>query len=132
MSKNSICVPPNLITYGKDKELMHFGMPRRSGRYPWGSGERPYQGDDIAQKKTKPKSGIPKNIGYSFKAALKYVFGKGSILKGVKDELALMNKIDIEKLDKYISSNDFLNNFLISDVYKDPNIKSVTTMLQAL
>ena len=25
------------------KELKHYGMPRRSGRYPWGSGEDPYQ-----------------------------------------------------------------------------------------
>jgi len=25
------------------EELMHYGMPRRSGRYPWGSGEEPYQ-----------------------------------------------------------------------------------------
>ena len=24
-------------------ELIHYGMPRRSGRYPWGSGEEPYQ-----------------------------------------------------------------------------------------
>jgi DNA-binding CsgD family transcriptional regulator len=24
-------------------ELKHYGMPRRSGRYPWGSGEDPYQ-----------------------------------------------------------------------------------------
>ena len=24
-------------------ELTHYGMPRRSGRYPWGSGENPYQ-----------------------------------------------------------------------------------------
>lgn len=23
--------------------LMHYGMPKRSGRYPWGSGENPYQ-----------------------------------------------------------------------------------------
>lgn len=26
-----------------DNSLMHYGMPRRSGRYPWGSGEDPYQ-----------------------------------------------------------------------------------------
>lgn len=26
-----------------DDVLMHYGMPRRSGRYPWGSGENPYQ-----------------------------------------------------------------------------------------
>ena len=25
------------------EELMHYGMPRRSGRYPWGSGDNPYQ-----------------------------------------------------------------------------------------
>lgn len=31
--------------------LMHYGMPRRSGRYPWGSGENPYQrtGDFLAR-----------------------------------------------------------------------------------
>lgn len=32
-----------------DDILMHYGMPRRSGRYPWGSGENPYQHDDWYQ-----------------------------------------------------------------------------------
>lgn len=27
-----------------DDELMHYGVPHRSGRYPWGSGEDPHQG----------------------------------------------------------------------------------------
>lgn len=27
----------------KEDTLMHYGMPRRSGRYPWGSGDDPYQ-----------------------------------------------------------------------------------------
>lgn len=27
----------------KEDELYHYGMPRRSGRYPYGSGEEPYQ-----------------------------------------------------------------------------------------
>src|SRR5690606_16360289 len=26
------------------QELMHYGTPRHSGRYPWGSGKNPYQG----------------------------------------------------------------------------------------
>ena len=27
-----------------DEEFLeHYGMPRRSGRYPWGSGDDPYQ-----------------------------------------------------------------------------------------
>ena len=28
-----------------EAELYHYGTPRHSGRYPWGSGENPYQGD---------------------------------------------------------------------------------------
>lgn len=27
------------------EDLLHFGIKRRSGRYPWGSGERPFQGE---------------------------------------------------------------------------------------
>ncbi len=36
-------------------ELVHFGIKRRSGRYPWGSGERPYQsgGGGAPVKKTR-------------------------------------------------------------------------------
>lgn len=28
-----------------EEELMHYGTPRHSGRYPWGSGDNPYQHD---------------------------------------------------------------------------------------
>lgn len=31
-------------------ELYHYGMPQRSGRYPYGSGERPYQSSEPAKK----------------------------------------------------------------------------------
>lgn len=27
----------------KPNEILHYGMPERSGRYAWGSGDRPYQ-----------------------------------------------------------------------------------------
>lgn len=30
------------VTLGS-QDALHYGMPRRSGRYPWGSGDRPYQ-----------------------------------------------------------------------------------------
>ena len=42
---SNIIIPDNLISY--QNELYHYGTPRHSGRYPWGSGERPYQGDGI-------------------------------------------------------------------------------------
>lgn len=29
-----------------NNELYHYGIPRRSGRYPWGSGDRPYQSEN--------------------------------------------------------------------------------------
>lgn len=32
------------------QELLHYGTPRHSGRYPWGSGENPYQGDELFLK----------------------------------------------------------------------------------
>lgn len=31
------------MTEHDDDILIHYGMPRRSGRYPWGSGDNPYQ-----------------------------------------------------------------------------------------
>ena len=40
--------------------LMHYGMPRRSGRYPWGSGDNPYQhsGDFLSRVEEMKKSGF--------------------------------------------------------------------------
>lgn len=41
-------------------ELFHYGMPRRSGRYPWGSGDDPYQrtGDFISRVKSLKEQGL--------------------------------------------------------------------------
>ena len=41
-------------------ELMHYGVARRSGRYPWGSGDEPYQrsGDFLARIEDLKKSGM--------------------------------------------------------------------------
>ena len=51
--------------------LMHYGMPRRSGRYPWGSGEDPYQhsGDFLSRVEELKKNGweeTPENIKKEF------------------------------------------------------------------
>lgn len=52
--------------------LMHYGMPRRSGRYPWGSGDNPYQhsGDFLSRIENLKKEGlgdtqIAKELGLS-------------------------------------------------------------------
>ena len=51
--------------------LIHYGMPKRSGRYPWGSGENPYQhsGDFLSRIEQLKKEGwseTPKNIMKEF------------------------------------------------------------------
>lgn len=40
---NHVVAEMNAILDGDEEALQHIGMPRRSGRYPWGSGEDPYQ-----------------------------------------------------------------------------------------
>ena len=42
------------------KELAHYGTPRHSGRYPWGSGENPFQhsGDFLSRIAELKKSGM--------------------------------------------------------------------------
>lgn len=36
-------VVEEMIAISQGEYLEHYGMPRRSGRYPWGSGDNPYQ-----------------------------------------------------------------------------------------
>ena len=40
---NPVAEEMRAIIDGETEELFHIGMPRRSGRYPWGSGDDPYQ-----------------------------------------------------------------------------------------
>ena len=54
-----------------EDSLEHYGMPRRSGRYPWGSGENPYQhsGDFLSRIEDLKKQGwseTPENIKKEF------------------------------------------------------------------
>ena len=41
-------------------EIFHYGMPKRSGRYPWGSGDNPYQhsGDFLSRVEELKKQGL--------------------------------------------------------------------------
>lgn len=44
---------PNPSIFAEMKQigdLEQYGTPRHSGRYPWGSGDNPYQGDEMFQK----------------------------------------------------------------------------------
>ena len=77
-----------------DNYLEHYGIPRRSGRYPWGSGSRPFQGDSVAAK----SSGKTKTSGKSGKTGL---FKKGKTKTESSEED--LSKISSEELQKRIS-----------------------------
>ena len=51
-------------------EFEHYGMPRRSGRYPWGSGDNPQRSKDFVTyvkelKKTMSEDEVAKSLGMS-------------------------------------------------------------------
>lgn len=74
-----------------DNYLEHYGIPRRSGRYPWGSGSRPFQGDSAAAK----SSGSTKSSGKSGKTGL---FKKGKTkTESSKEDLSKISSEDLQK-----------------------------------
>ena len=59
------------ILNGDEDVIMHYGMPRRSGRYPWGSGKDPYQRtrdfiSRVDELKAKGWKETPENIKEEF------------------------------------------------------------------
>lgn len=65
-------------------ELMHYGTPRHSGRYPWGSGKNPYQrnANFIAYVKKLEKEGLSrKEIAKGMNMSLKQLRARLSVAK---------------------------------------------------
>lgn len=99
--------------YNEYDYLAHYGIKRRSGRYPWGSGERPYQGDDITaskqrspSKKAATKTMSKEEYEEAKQKAIKS--GKASEVAKFKDDLTnkefndALNRIQMEeKLSSY-------------------------------
>lgn len=94
-----------------DNYLEHYGIPRRSGRYPWGSGSRPFQGDSPAAK----SSGKTKTSGKSGKTGL---FKKGKTKTESSEED--ISKISSEDLQKKI------NRIQLEKQYRDLTTKPKT------
>ena len=94
-----------------DNYLEHIGMPRRSGRYPWGSGKRPFQGDSAAAK----SSGSTESSGKSGKTGF---FKKGKTkTKSSEEDLS---EISSEELQKKI------NRIQLEKQYRDLTTKPKT------
>lgn len=94
-----------------DNYLEHYGIPRRSGRYPWGSGSRPFQGDSAAAK----SSGSTKSSGKSGKTGL-FKRDKSKAKSPEED----ISKISSEELQKKI------NRIQLEKQYRDLTTKPKT------
>lgn len=94
-----------------DNYLEHYGIPRRSGRYPWGSGSRPFQGDSAAAKSSE-KTG---SSGKSGKTGL-FKNGKTKTRSSEED----LSEISSEELQKKI------NRIQLEKQYRDLTTKPKT------
>ena len=98
----------------RSDELMHYGTPRHSGRYPWGSGERPFQrqgstrlhnymsSDKLDSIRKQEEKKILKEAGYSSREEFKDKFLEGmrtgSPVKLTSDDVKVLSELN--KLDK--------------------------------
>lgn len=113
-------IRPDYIQF---KELYHYGIPRRSGRYPWGSGDRPFQSASPALSvyntaAIKEKTITP-DIKESAKESNSKLFGLENRLKSLESIERKINKKEIEngKTEKEAaeSINDSVRYTTISD-----------------
>lgn len=89
-------------------DILHFGIKRRSGRYPWGSGQRPYQSGGGPTKP--PKNETPEQREARKQKVLKTARSATEI-REFSDELSYieldnaLKRIDLNrKLDSYVKA----------------------------
>ena len=99
-------IAEELMSYfgsGSDTEsLEHYGMPRRSGRYPWGSGEDPYQHsrDFLGRVEELKKNGwteTPENIMKEFNMTTTQYRTQKSLAKDERRKLQVATVKSLQK-----------------------------------
>lgn len=109
-----------------EHELMHYGMPRRSGRYPWGSGENPYQRNRnfLANVEVLRKQGMSeKEIAESFGMTIAQLRSKKTVarLSKQREDAAFAQKL----LDKGYSKSAVAERMGINESSLRSLLKSV-------
>lgn len=113
--------------------LVHYGMPRRSGRYPWGSGEDPYQHerDFLGRIEELKKSGweeTPENIKKEFGLTTTQYRAQKGIAKDTR-RMLLVAKAKSLKEDGLGDSE--IARRISQDIGKDVNESTVRSWLNA-
>ena len=113
--------------------LIHYGMPRRSGRYPWGSGEDPYQHekDFLGRIEELKKSGweeTPENIKKEFGlTTTQYRAQKGI----AKDERRMLNVARAKALKEDGLGDSEIARRISQEIGRDVNESTVRSWLNA-
>ena len=113
--------------------LIHYGMPRRSGRYPWGSGEDPYQHerDFLGRIEELKKSGweeTPENIKKEFGlTTTQYRAQKGI----AKDERRMLNVARAKALKEDGLGDSEIARRISQELGRDVNESTVRSWLNA-
>lgn len=114
-------------------ELLHYGMPRRSGRYPYGSGDRPYQGESFKYRSIDNKldrlTRKERKIGYEKQSLQAKKYKNSSFYKRVVADQKI--KKDYENAVLELSKRNprvietVLSDFLIKRNTKDYHLRDI-------
>ena len=111
-------------------ELYHYGTKRHSGRYPWGSGNRPFQrevdskdsrkiANELYSTGIKKEPIITKNVQNAVRETNAHMYGLEHRLKTLN---SIDRKIQTDSIEKSVSLKDSANN--IKDVVRYTTISS--------
>ena len=125
----------------KHDSILHYGIKRRSGRYPWGSGEDPYQGQqghaflneyekfkmlglketEIAEKMGMNTTQLRNNITWARKAQRDFINEQiGTLKEQGMSNVAIGNQLGISEatVRNYISSKEKVERVQLENVVK--------------
>lgn len=120
--------------YMSNGELYHYGMPGRSGRYEWGTGERPYQRLEKPKKTFKQKRKEKKEAKARAEAAKIRAKRKAEIEESRKAELKKQQEWEYEqkRLETTLNKEKIMKEGKAAEVLKYQSLLSNAEMKAAL
>ena len=121
-------------------QLYHYGTPRHSGRYPWGSGQNPYQHENFWQKTNELKDQgltekeIADRMGMSInKLRAKRTIAKNAMDKKMLDEALRLKELGYSNVEigKRIGKNESVVRYMLSN-NRQERIDSTTKLANVL
>lgn len=115
-----------------DDHLEHYGLPRRSGRYKWGSGKDPYQSTggkrSFRQEALAGERYIKSKLGYSKRAQKKAAKAREKEEK-YRDQKAYVKSLSDEELRKINTRDQMESNYLKNHPQQQPLSKKMINMV---